>query len=691
MADFITAVYISFIIQAGGALLTAAVFRSFQRYYQKAYLTHLQWSWLALSVHLLAGAVGLYLSSTFDATHPVRLLVNIIAGIAGFTQIPLVLFGTYELTTGHAVPSDRVRRALIAAAMTGLVTAIVFVWKEDAGFARFLARVGLRAILSGAGFLAAAYGIWRARTTVQGLGPRMVSGAFFVYGLLQLHYLGVAIYESISQNYPAYVSYTGFLDILMYFLMALGTVIWLLENEQKTAMQAAAQIQHLAYHDTLTGLPNRQLFLDRLNLAISHAHRSQRRLAVFFLDLDRFKVINDSLGHAIGDRLLQSISRRLTGLLREGDTVTRIGGDEFTILVPHLQHSDDAIVVARKVRDALKHPIEIDGRELYVSTSIGISLYPNDGEDANALLRNADAAMYRAKAQGRDTFRLYAPAMNAKALEQLALENGLRKAIANGELLMHYQPIVSFATSRVVGVEALIRWNHPELGLLYPADFISLAEATGLIGPLGEWSLKEACTQVKTLRERGLTNLHAACNLSVRQIQQLDFVETISSILHDTGLPAAALDLEITESIAMQSDDDTIEKLRAVKRLGVRISIDDFGTGYSSLSALRLFPVDSLKIDQSFVHDITATSGDAAIATAVIAMAHSLDLTVIAEGVETEGQLAFLRGRGCNAYQGYYVSHPLTAEECEAVIRAHDGMPIGVEKKRKTGRVAKAG
>ncbi|HJR67567.1 MAG TPA: EAL domain-containing protein [Gemmatimonadaceae bacterium] len=690
MADFITAVYISFIIQAGGALLTAAVFRSFQRYYQKAYLTHLQWSWLALSVHLLAGAVGLYLSSTFDATHPARLLVNIIAGIAGFTQIPLVLFGTYELTTGHAVPSDRVRRALIAAATTGLVTAIVFVWKEDAGFARFLARVGLRAILSGAGFLAAAYGIWRARATVQGLGPRMVSGAFFVYGLLQLHYLGVAVYESISQNYPAYVSYTGFLDILMYFLMALGTVIWLLENEQKTAMQAAAQIQHLAYHDTLTGLPNRQLFLDRLNLAISHAHRSQRRLAVFFLDLDRFKVINDSLGHAIGDRLLQSISRRLTGLLREGDTVTRIGGDEFTILVPHLQHSDDAIVVARKVRDALKHPIEIDGRELYVSTSIGISLYPNDGEDANALLRNADAAMYRAKAQGRDTFRLYAPAMNAKALEQLALENGLRKAIANGELIMHYQPIVSFATSRVIGVEALIRWNHPELGLLYPADFISLAEATGLIGPLGEWSLKEACTQVKTLRERGL-NLHAACNLSVRQIQQLDFVETISSILHDTGLPAEALDLEITESIAMQSDDDTIEKLRAVKRLGVSISIDDFGTGYSSLSALRLFPVDSLKIDQSFVHDITATSGDAAIATAVIAMAHSLDLTVIAEGVETEGQLAFLRGRGCNAYQGYYVSHPLTAEECEAVIRAHDGMPIRVEKKRKTGRVAKAG
>ncbi len=689
MADFITAVYISFIIQAGGALLTAAVFRSFQRYYQKAYLTHLQWSWLALSVHLLAGAVGLYLSSTFDATHPARLLVNIIAGIAGFTQIPLVLFGTYELTTGRAVPSDRVRRALIAAATTGLVTAIVFVWKEDAGFARFLARVGLRAILSGAGFLAAAYGIWRARATVQGLGPRMVSGAFFVYGLLQLHYLGVAVYESISQNYPAYVSYTGFLDILMYFLMALGTVIWLLENEQKTAMQAAAQIQHLAYHDTLTGLPNRQLFLDRLNLAISHAHRSQRRLAVFFLDLDRFKVINDSLGHAIGDRLLQSISRRLTGLLREGDTVTRIGGDEFTILVPHLQHSDDAIVVARKVRDALKHPIEIDGRELYVSTSIGISLYPNDGEDANALLRNADAAMYRAKAQGRDTFRLYAPAMNAKALEQLALENGLRKAIANGELIMHYQPIVSFATSRVIGVEALIRWNHPELGLLYPADFISLAEATGLIGPLGEWSLKEACTQVKTLRERGL-NLHAACNLSVRQIQQLDFVETISSILHDTGLPAEALDLEITESIAMQSDDDTIEKLRAVKRLGVRISIDDFGTGYSSLSALRLFPVDSLKIDQSFVHDITATSGDAAIATAVIAMAHSLDLTVIAEGVETEGQLAFLRGRGCNAYQGYYVSHPLTAEECEAVIRAHDGLPIAV-KKRKTGRVAKAG
>jgi diguanylate cyclase (GGDEF)-like protein len=688
MADFITAVYISFVIQAGGALLTAAVFRSFERYYQKAYLTHLQWSWLALSVHLLAGAVGLYLSSTLPVSHPGRLLIAVIAGVAGFTQIPLVLFGTYELTTGRPIPAERVRRALLAAAFTGLATALLFVWKEDAGFARFLARVGLRALICGAAFLTASFGIWRARA-VEGLGPRMVMGSFLVYGLLQLHYVGVALYEVIANAYPSYVSYMGFLDILMHFLMALGTVIWLLENEQKNAMLAAAQIEHLAYHDTLTGLPNRQLFLDRLNLAIAHAHRTAQRLAVFFLDLDRFKIINDSLGHAIGDRLLQAISQRLVALLREGDTVTRIGGDEFTILVPHLQHPDDAIVVARKVRDTLKHPIELDGRELYVSTSIGISLYPNDGEDATSLLRNADAAMYRAKAQGRDTFRLYAPAMNAKALEQLALENSLRKAITNGELLMHYQPIVSFENSRVIGVEALIRWNHSELGLLFPADFVTVAEATGLIGPLGEWALREACAQVKVWRDRGLM-LHASCNLSVRQIQQLDFVETIASILEETRLPAGALELEITESIAMQSDDDTIEKLRAVKRVGVRISIDDFGTGYSSLSALRLFPVDSLKIDQSFVHDITATSGDAAIATAVIAMAHSLDLTVIAEGVETEGQLAFLRGRGCNAYQGYYVSHPLAAEECEAVIRAHDGLPVPV-KKRKRGGIARAG
>jgi diguanylate cyclase (GGDEF)-like protein len=686
MADFITAVYISFVIQAGGALLTAAVFRSFQRYYQKAYLTHLQWSWLALSVHLLASAVGLYLSSYLEPTHPSRLLITLVAGVAGFLQIPLVLFGTYELTTGRSNSPERIRQALFAAVAAGVATALLFVWQEDGGLIRFFARVGLRAVLSGAGFLLAAYGIWRARAKVQGLGSRMVSGAFLVYGLLQLHYLGVAVYQAVADRYPAYVSYMGFLDILMYFLMALGTVIWLLENEQKTAMQAAAQIQHLAYHDTLTGLPNRQLFLDRLNLAISHAHRAQTRLAVFFLDLDRFKVINDSLGHAIGDRLLQAISRRLTSLLRDGDTVTRIGGDEFTILVPHLQHSDDAIVVARKVRDALKHPIELDGRELYVSTSIGISLYPNDGDDATALLRNADAAMYRAKAQGRDTFRLYAPAMNAKALEQLALETSLRKAIANGELLLHYQPIVSFATSRVTGVEALIRWNHPELGLLYPADFITLAEATGLIGPLGEWALREACAQVQAWRSRGITALHASCNLSVRQIQQLDFVDIVSTTLEETRLPAGALELEITESIAMQSDDDTIDKLRAVKNLGVRISIDDFGTGYSSLSALRLFPVDSLKIDQSFVHDITATSGDAAIATAVIAMAHSLDLTVIAEGVETEGQLAFLRGRGCNAYQGHYVSQPLPAEECEAVIRAHDGLPEPIKKVRKLSK-----
>jgi diguanylate cyclase (GGDEF)-like protein/PAS domain S-box-containing protein len=447
---------------------------------------------------------------------------------------------------------------------------------------------------------------------------------------------------------------------------ALGTAFDVTERKQ-----AEEQIKHIAYQDALTGLPNRRLFSDRLQMAVAQAHRLGQRLAVLFLDLDRFKVINDSLGHTIGDQLLQAVAERLLASVREGDTVARLGGDEFTLIFPGMARAVDVAKVADKILEALRQPFRLGERELFVTGSIGISLYPEDGDDPEALVKNADTAMYRAKDQGRDTYQLYTRAMNATALERLAMENSLRRALAHNELLLHYQPLLDLETGRVPCVEALLRWRHPELGLVPPSEFIPLAELTGLIFPISPWVLRTACAQVKAWHERGHTNLSVSVNLTARQFQQPDLVAQVTRVLEESGLPARFLDLELTESNAMQNAEATVEILRQLKALGVRISIDDFGTGYSSLSYLRRLPIDTLKIDQSFVRDITTDPDDAAIVTAVLAMARSLKLAVVAEGVESEEQLAFLAARSCDRMQGYLFSRPLPADECMELLDRH--------------------
>jgi diguanylate cyclase (GGDEF)-like protein/PAS domain S-box-containing protein len=435
--------------------------------------------------------------------------------------------------------------------------------------------------------------------------------------------------------------------------------------------RAEEQIKSLAYHDVLTGLPNRLLFNDRLNVAVAQAHRQQQRLGVLFLDLDRFKVINDSLGHSLGDRLLQAVAERLEAGVREGDTVARLGGDEFILLLPGIARSDDIAKVAEKILESLRLPFRLEGRDLFVTASIGLSLYPEDGLDGETLVKNADIAMYRAKEQGRDNFQLYTQTMNERAVERLALESSLRKALAHGELLLHYQPLLDLATGRVHGVEALLRWEHPESGLVLPGEFMHLAEITSLILPIGVWTLRTACAQVKKWQEAGHPHLSVAVNLSARQFQQPEIVEHVKRALRETGLPARSLDLEITESHAMANAEATIHTLRELKALGVRISIDDFGIGYSSLSYLKRLPIDTLKIDQSFVRDITSDPDDAAIATAIIALAHTLKLRVVAEGVETQQQLEFLSTRQCDRMQGFLFSRPLAAADCgEFLARA---------------------
>lgn len=430
-----------------------------------------------------------------------------------------------------------------------------------------------------------------------------------------------------------------------------------------------AELEQQANHDALTGLANRNLLNDRLKQAIARAHRAGSMLAVMLIDLDRFKLINDSLGHADGDALLQEVARRLNLNVRQDDTVARLGGDEFMIVMSEIGVENDAATLARKLLEEVTRPVRLSDREMVVTASLGISLYPRDGEVLATLLKNADVAMYRAKEVGRNGFQFYAPEMNARALERLELENALRSALINDELQLHYQPKVSLASGRIVGAEALIRWQRPGRGMVPPADFIPLAEETGLIVPIGEWVIRSACRQIRHWQDEGLPDVSVAVNVSARQFAREKLVPVLTHALDHAAIAAVQLQLELTESAVMSSPDETLSTLRALKQIGVLISLDDFGTGYSSLDYLKRFPIDSLKIDQSFVRDLATSSEDAAIAQMVIALAHSLGHKVIAEGVETKAQLDFLHRHGCDEMQGYLFSRPLPADDFARLLR----------------------
>ncbi|HET6419046.1 MAG TPA: EAL domain-containing protein [Geobacteraceae bacterium] len=428
-------------------------------------------------------------------------------------------------------------------------------------------------------------------------------------------------------------------------------------------------ILQIAYYDPLTGLPNRQLFKEILNQSLAHAQRHKRLLAVLFLDLDRFKVINDTLGHAVGDQLLQAVALRLKQCCRrDEDMVSRRGGDEFIVLLPDLDSVQEAVNVARKIIDSFALAFVIPGHELFIGTCIGISLFPNDGADGETLIKNADMAMYCAKEQGRNRFHLYNPSMDEQAAWRHDMENSLRTAQQRGEFFLNYQPEVNVRTGRIFSAEALLRWQHPELGLLLPKQFIRLAEETGLVITLGEWVLRTACAQNKAWQAARYPHQRVAVNLSPRQVQSDNLVEMVESVLRETRLAPRWLELEVTEEMLLQDMERVIRTLRRLSDLGVHISIDDFGTGYSSLSYIKKLPIHTLKIDQSFVSDITVNPDDSAIARAIITMARSLRLNVIAEGVEDEEQLRFLYNLNCSKMQGHYFSLPIPPEKFSPFI-----------------------
>ena len=434
-------------------------------------------------------------------------------------------------------------------------------------------------------------------------------------------------------------------------------------STQRELEQQKVVLHELAHHDALTGLPNRLLFLDRLQQAIKKAHRSNSRLAVLFIDLDRFKQINDSLGHAMGDAVLKAVARRLEGCLREDDVVARLGGDEFTIIMDSLSNTRHVVAMAQKLIGIVQNSVKQEELELYVSASVGIALYPQDGEDAEVLLRNADAAMYRAKSEGKNSFQFYTADMTEQAFERVLMESHLHRALQSDQFTVLYQPQIDLHTDELLGVEALVRWQHPELGQLSPSKFITLAEDTGLILPLGERVLRIACVQMAAWHQAGLKPGRVAVNVTANQLGDSDFLPMIERIFEESGCRPQWLELEITEGVIMQRHERSFQILQRLKNLGIELAIDDFGTGYSSLAYLKRLPVSKLKIDRSFIKDIPEDDSDNAIARAVIAMGRSLDLRVIAEGVERPRQAAFLKKEGCDEVQGYLYGLPLPADQ----------------------------
>lgn len=661
---------------AGGSFILAGILRLLHHLYRRRHLAEWSWSWLAQGFYVVFGSMALWV---IDHGAPSLLwaVVLVAALAAGYLQAALLMSGASEIQgEGRRMRPPRWLVAALAAggallalpvAFPGLVAGTV---GPNAGFSAFLV-FGPRALLLAPAFMVAALTMWRVDAWHHGIGRRLLGLGFLVYGLHQLQYLFVAFLALAGKRFEPYSASVGFVDVLLQFVVGLGIVIWFLEDEREEVVRTSRQIEHLAFHDPLTGLPNRKLFLDRLSQELSAAPRRGTQLAVMFLDVDRFKVINDSLGHGFGDELLAGVAQRLTEAVRRADTVARLGGDEFVLLVLDLQRRQDALAVGEKILDALRRPFRLHGHELYVSASLGVSVYPADGAEAEVLLKNADVAMYQAKDQGRDTVQMYSPTMSARALERLDLESDLRRALVEEEFEVYVQPVFSLASGELDGAEALIRWHHPGRGLLPPRDFLSLAELIGMSYELDMWVLRSACRRMARIEHRG-GRLRLAVNLSARAFHHPNLPRLVEEVCLEESFDPSHLELEVTENLAMQNVEVTLSALKALKALGVRISIDDFGVGYSSLSYLRTFPIDTVKIDQSFIRSIGTGSGDTAIPRAVIAMARSLGLEVVAEGVESEHQLRFLLAERCHRVQGFFLGKPTPWRQLERERESRD-------------------
>ncbi|HYG63403.1 MAG TPA: EAL domain-containing protein [Thermoanaerobaculia bacterium] len=646
------------LFQAVCAAMIAVVLLVFYRHYRRRYLLHWAWSWWAFCLYV--GGAAMAQSSPSPAW---VLPATTLSVIGGYAQIALLMVGTWELARGHDLARGKTRRAVGLLVVFGLLMVLVTVASPYP--VRLLVRIGLRTFLAGLAFLAASVGVLR--HSGSGMGPKVLGGAFLVYALEQFHYttiMGLPLLD-VDVDLP-YLPFLGLFDFLLQTVMGMGMVLWLLEEERRRVLSAAGRIEHLAYHDTLTGLPNRSLLLENLRTAMARSEVDGRKAAVLLLDLDRFKLVNDSLGHAAGDRLLQMVAERIQQVARPGDTVARPGADEFVVLLPGLANEGEALRMAERLLGVIRQPLSLDGREIVVTASLGISRFPKDGSNPEDLLHKADLAMSQAKGRGRDTFQIHTVSMDTRALERLSLEADLRRALDGDELLLFFQPILDVRTRRIEGGEALLRWRHPERGLLRPNDFLWVAEPSSLSHQLDFWVLDCACRELRRWQAAG-SRLRAAVNLSARSLHHPELIRRVEDLLEENGLLPSSLELEIPERLAMQNAEVTLDVVRSLKDLGVGVALDDFGTGYA-LPYLRSLPVNTLKIDISFVRALGEGPGSAELPAAMMTLARNLGIRVVAEGVEHEKQWELLRHQGCDQVQGHLFSPPLPAEEFRELL-----------------------
>ncbi len=652
---------------AGGV---AYLLSRFHRSYSRTYLLHWGYAFAALAAMQLLEVLPDLVSMPRGFTPRWIALLG-----AAYLWVFWLLLGTYEVTTGRGVSPALQRRMLIAIGGTALLTGTLFAWEPSALYQRLALRVGLRYVLDAIALGAACLLLVRAASFRHGLGPRVLGLGLGVAALQQVHVLVLHVLPIPGVSPLAYGAGIALFDLLVSVGIGMGMGIWLLEEERRNAALASREVEHLAYHDSLTGLPNRRLLLDRLDHAIAQARRVEEKVVLMFLDLDRFKVINDSLGHSVGDELLCAVSTRLKHRIRTGDTIARIGGDEFALLFTRVTRPTDAVQIADNLLRAMRAPFQIANRELFLTTSIGIAFHPDDGDQGEILLRHADLAMYKAKDEGRNNLQLFIPALKEGALEKLELESELRRALAARELTLHYQPLIELSSGKVIGVEALVRWPHRERGMIMPDRFLPIAEQLGLLDAIDDWVLAESCRALRAWQVRFDVDLKVAVNLSARTVQRPDFPFQLQQMLDESQLEPASLVLEITERTAIQNLEVGTDALQRLRELGVGIAIDDFGTGYSSLSYLRQFPADTLKIDKSFVREVLRDTADRAIIRAIVPLAHALGMRVVAEGVETEAQCDVLRELGVDQVQGWFFHKALAPNDVAALLGSGAAKP----------------